>query len=358
MRCRAIGRSLSHSALARQHDPGGRDAVRGYAWHMNTQPATAAGTDRTSDFARIARAIEFIADHALEQPSLADIAAAADWSEYHFARVFRRWAGISPKQFLQHLSLAAAKQTLDDERSVLQAALDAGLSGPGRLHDLFVSLEAVTPGEYKARGWGLVMRHGTAETPFGPARIALTDRGIAFLAFADADGEFDGWDRFRQAWREADWCEDDRAIARIAATIWRAAPGGERKLTLWLHGSNFQLQVWRALLAAGATSTTTYAELAREIGSPSACRAVGAAVGTNPVAWLIPCHHVLRANGALSGYRWGPARKRAMLAWELAQSIRSVSRPRRGATTSRASTASARSASTPASSRALRGSIA
>jgi AraC family transcriptional regulator of adaptative response/methylated-DNA-[protein]-cysteine methyltransferase len=313
--------------------------------------------DGSRDFERIARAIEYIATHAQDQPSLADIAAAAGWSEYHFARVFRRWAGISPKQFLQHLSLVAAKQTLDDERSVLQAALDAGLSGPGRLHDLFVGLEAVTPGEYKSRGRGLTMRHGTAETPFGPARIALTERGIAYLAFADEHGQCDGWEAFRRAWREADWVEDDRAAASIAATIWRTAPGATRKLSLWLHGSNFQLQVWRALLAAGARSTTSYAELARNIGNPSACRAVGAAVGSNPVAWLIPCHHVLRANGALSGYRWGPARKRAMLAWELAQSLRGASRPLR-VSPSRASTASARSASTPASSRALRGSTA
>jgi AraC family transcriptional regulator of adaptative response/methylated-DNA-[protein]-cysteine methyltransferase len=314
--------------------------------------------DRSRDFERIARAIEYIAVHAHEQPSLPAIAAAAGWSEYHFARVFRRWAGISPKQFLQHLSLSAAKQTLDDERSVLQAALDAGLSGPGRLHDLFVALEAVTPGEYKSRGRDLVMRHGTADTPFGPARIALTERGIAYLAFADAESEFDGWEAFRRTWREADWQADDRAAASVATTIWRTTPGVTRKLSLWLHGSNFQLQVWRALLAAGARSTTTYATLAREVGQPSACRAVGAAVGSNPVAWLIPCHHVLRANGALSGYRWGPARKRAMLAWELAQSLRDASRPRRASPPSRASTASARSASTPASSRALRGSIA
>jgi AraC family transcriptional regulator of adaptative response/methylated-DNA-[protein]-cysteine methyltransferase len=315
-------------------------------------PATA------NDFERIARAIEFIAEHALEQPSLADIAAAAGWSEYHFARVFRRWAGISPKQFLQHLSLAAAKQTLDDDRPVLQAALDAGLSGPGRLHDLFVSLEAVTPGEYKSRGRGMTMRYGTSATPFGPARIAMTDRGIAFLAFADARADFDGWDRFRETWREAEWREDPRAAGEIAAAVWQAAPARAHRLTLWLHGTNFQLQVWRALLAAGASTTTSYAELARAIGSPTACRAVGAAVGSNPVAWLIPCHHVLRANGALSGYRWGTERKRAMLAWELAQSIRGASRPRRARPASRASTAAAHSTSTPASSRALRGSIA
>jgi AraC family transcriptional regulator of adaptative response/methylated-DNA-[protein]-cysteine methyltransferase len=184
----------------------------------------------------------------------------------------------------------------------------------------------------------------------------MTERGIAFLAFAGADGGFEGWDAFRRAWREAEWREDDRAVAGVAAIVWRAAPGRERRLTLWLHGTNFQLQVWRALLAAGKTSTTSYGELAREIGNPAACRAVGAAVGSNPVAWLIPCHHVLRANGALGGYRWGADRKRAMLAWELAQSLRGASRPRR-ATISRAS-AAARSASIPASSRALRGSIA
>ena len=323
---------------------------------MNTRIVSARAA--AQDFSRIARAIEYIAEHFEEQPSLARIAAAAGWSEFHFARVFRRWAGISPKQFLQHLSLVAAKQTLDDERSVLQAALDAGLSGPGRLHDLFVSLDAVTPGEYKSRGQGMQMRYGTAASPFGPMRVALTERGIAFLAFTDATGAFDGWDEFRSAWREADWVADDRAAGTVAATIWRATPGDrERHLRLWLHGSNFQLQVWRALLAAGAQSTVTYGELADRIGQSQACRAVGSAVGANPVAWLIPCHHVLRTNGALGGYRWGPERKRAMLAWEVAQVVRNASRPRRARSLSRAS-ASARSASIPAPSRALRGSIA
>lgn len=314
-------------------------------------------SDASQDYLRIARAIGYVAEHARSQPSLADIAAAAGWSEYHFARVFRRWAGISPKQFLQHLSLAAAKQTLDDDRSVLQAALDAGLSGPGRLHDLFVSLEAVTPGEYKSRGRGMTMRYGTAATPFGPARIALTTRGIAFLAFADEAGGYDGWDAFRHTWREAQWQADDAAARDVADAIWRAAPGEPRRLTLWMHGSNFQLQVWRALLAAGERSTVSYGTLAHQIGRPSACRAVGTAVGSNTIAWLIPCHHVLRASGALGGYRWGVERKRAMLAWEVARSIalRDVSRPRPGP--SHAS-AAARRASIPASSRVLRGSSA
>jgi len=292
------------------------------------------------EFTRIARAIDFLADHIHEQPSLARIAATAGWSEYHFARVFREWAGISPKQLLQHLSLVAAKQSLDDQRSVLQAALDAGLSGPSRLHDLFVSLEAVTPGEYKTHGRGLTLRHGTAQSPFGPVRLALSERGIAFLAFADADGEFSDWPAFRHTWRDATWLPDEAAVAAIAAAIWDVAPGSQRRLALWVHGSNFQVQVWRALLAAGASGTTTYGELAAGLGRPSACRAVGGAVGANPIAWLIPCHHVLRANGALGGYRWGVERKRAMLAWEVARTIRSASRPRREL--SRASMAAAR----------------
>lgn len=288
---------------------------------------TAGIVESAPEFTRIARAIRYLAEHVREQPSVAAVADAAGWSEYHFARVFRQWAGISPKQLLQHLSLVAARQALDDERSVLQAALDAGLSGPGRLHDLFVSLEAVTPGEYKAQGRGLVLRFGTAETPFGPARIVVSERGIAFLAFADANGGFDGWDEFQAAWREARWEHDAAAIGRVASDIWHAAPGKQRRLTLWIYGSNFQQQVWRALLAAGRESTVSYARLAQDIGRAEACRAVGSAVGANPVGWLIPCHHVLRANGALGGYRWGVERKQAMLAWEVAQTL-SASRPR------------------------------
>ncbi len=290
--------------------------------------AVATNAPTPPEFRRIARAIEYLADHVQQQPSLAEIAAAAHWSEYHFAREFRRWTGISPKQLLQQLSLTAAKQALDDQRSVLQAALDAGLSGAARLHDLFVSLEAVTPGEYKSRGRGMTLRHGTAQTPFGTALIVQSARGIAFLAFADEAGDFDGWDAFRALWREAVWQHDDLAARRVAASLWNEKSAAGRRLTLWVHGSNFQLQVWRALLAAGRRRTLSYAALAQSIGNPSASRAVGSAVGANPVAWLIPCHHVLRANGALGGYRWGLERKRAMLAWELAQSLRNASRRR------------------------------
>jgi AraC family transcriptional regulator, regulatory protein of adaptative response / methylated-DNA-[protein]-cysteine methyltransferase len=305
-------------------------AVRRVGMLTAMSPTTATDVESTPEFTRVARAIAYLAGHAREQPSVAEVAGAAGWSEYHFARVFRQWAGISPKQLLQHLSLVAAKQALDDERSVLQAALDAGLSGPGRLHDLFVSLEAVTPGEYKSRGRGLDLRFGTSATPFGPARIAFSERGIAFLGFAEGDGRFGDWEEFRATWREARWEVDESAARRVAADIWRATPGTARRLTLWVHGTNFQLQVWRALLAAGQASSVSYSRLAQDIGRAAACRAVGSAVGANPVAWLIPCHHVLRANGALGGYRWGIERKQAMLAWEVARSL-SASRPRRAA---------------------------
>jgi AraC family transcriptional regulator of adaptative response/methylated-DNA-[protein]-cysteine methyltransferase len=295
---------------------------------MTNDTAPASEAAAAPEFHRIARAIEFVAANVHSQPSLADIAAAAHWSEYHFAREFRRWTGISPKLWLQQLSLVAAQQALADQRSVLQAAIDVGLSGPGRLHDLFVTLEAVTPGEYKARGRGLTFAHGVAESPFGPALIVRSDRGIAFLAFADATGGFDGIEAFRATWRDADWTQDDAMARRIAELLWADPPSGERALTLWVHGSNFQLQVWRAMLAAGQHRTLTYQGLAHSIGRSSACRAVGSAVGANPVAWLIPCHHVLRTNGALGGYRWGLERKQAMLGWEVARSIRDASRRR------------------------------
>lgn len=299
----------------------------------------------TDDFDRIARAIEFMARHSRERPSLSRIAREAGWSEWHFARLFRRWAGISPKQLLQHFALLEAQRSLADRRPVLQAALDAGLSGPGRLHDLFVTLAAVTPGEFKARGRGLVFRHGTAGTPFGTARVAQNDRGIAFLAFGANDSVEADWQRFRSTWQHAEWVHDDASAAEVASRIWGAARDG-RPLELWVHGTNFQVQVWRALLEHGARATTSYGELARDLGQPSACRAVGGAVGENPVAWLIPCHHVLRASGALGGYRWGEARKRAMLAWEVAQSIRSGSSRLLREPASRLSPASRRASAT------------
>jgi AraC family transcriptional regulator of adaptative response/methylated-DNA-[protein]-cysteine methyltransferase len=276
---------------------------------------------RERDFSRIAAAIRYIGDHVRDQPSLQRMAAVAGLSPYHFARLFRDWAGISPKQYVQRLSLDVAQQSLAGDASVLEAALEAGLSGPGRLHDLSVAIDAVTPGEFKARGSGIEFAHGEALTPFGPARVAVTSRGISFLGFVDEAGDAPGWREFRAAWPRASWREDDGSARRVADAIWGLERESDRRLRLWVHGSNFQVQVWRALLRHAAHTTVSYADIAREIGAPRAARAVGSAVGANPVAWLIPCHHVLRSNGALGGYRWGLERKRAMLAWEYSRAV-------------------------------------
>ena len=273
------------------------------------------------EYRRIERAIRFIDQRFREQPSLERVAKSAGVAPHHFARMFRRWAGISPKQFMQRLTLQAARESLGQEQSVLQAALDAGLSGPGRLHDLFVTLEAVTPGEFKSRGSGLKVRHGTAATPFGPATIAVTARGIGFVGFETQGGEVPGWDEYRQSWRDATFVEDASAAVAVTARIWGTATSSAEPLRLWVHGSNFQIQVWQALLRDARGLTVNYSGIADAIGRPAAARAVGGAVGANPVAWLIPCHHVLRASGALGGYRWGVERKRTMLAWELSRAI-------------------------------------
>ena len=287
------------------------------------------GRDAPPEFRRIARAIEFVAANARQQPSLADMAAAANWSEYHFAREFRRWTGISPKQWLQQLSLTAAKQALDDERSVLQAAIDAGLSGPGRLHDLFVTLEAVTPGEYKSRGRGLTMWFGTAQSPFGEALIVRSAPRHRVSRVC------------RREWRVRWLRRFPRDLARCGLGS-KTTRGRSRSRTRSggcpgapTAGSRSGCMAATSSCRCGArcsrparNRTLSYAALAESIGRGSACRAVGSAVGANPVAWLIPCHHVLRANGALGGYRWGLERKRAMLAWELARSVRNASRRR------------------------------
>ncbi len=273
------------------------------------------------EYRRIERSIRFMDERFREQPSLERVAKSAGVAPHHFARMFRRWAGISPKQFMQRLTLQAARELLGQERSVLQAALDAGLSGPGRLHDLFVTLEAVTPGEYKSRGSGLTVRHGAAATPFGPATIALTARGIGFVGFEMQGGEVPGWDEYRQTWRDATFVEDQSAAAAVTARIWGTGTRSNEPLRLWVHGSNFQIQVWQALLRDARGLTVNYSGIADGIGRPAAARAVGGAVGANPVAWLIPCHHVLRASGALGGYRWGVERKRTMLAWELSRAV-------------------------------------
>jgi AraC family transcriptional regulator of adaptative response/methylated-DNA-[protein]-cysteine methyltransferase len=265
------------------------------------------------DFARIARAIRYIDVRFRQQPRLADVAAQAGLSEFHFNRLFRRWAGLTPKQYLAFVTGSAAKAALLSQPSVLDAAYSVGLSGPGRLHDLIVSLDAMTPGELKLLGQGTVIRYGFTPTPFGNAVVATTSRGVCHLSFIEQAKEKAAVKELSERWPDAALKQDDPQAVKIARQIW----GTERDGALKVHvsGTNFQLQVWQALIELGARNNTTYTQVAAAIGNGSGMRAVGNAVGANPVAWLIPCHNVLRKDGSLGGYHWGEDRKRVMHTW-------------------------------------------
>lgn len=273
----------------------------------------------TADYHRIERAIRFLDASAPARPSLDEVAQHVGVSPFHLQRLFTRWAGISPKRFSQVLALEYAKGLLRQARSLLDATYDAGLSSGGRLHDLFVRLEAVTPGEFRSGGAGLRITTGFHESPFGDGYLGITERGVAWLSFADGDR-----DAARQAlasrWPGATIDEKPRAVAGVATRIFRALeirdPASLVPLSLLVRGTNFQVKVWNALLRIPVGTVATYEDIARSVGTPSAVRAVGTAVGHNPVAFLIPCHRVIRSTGALGGYRWGLERKRAMLAWE------------------------------------------
>jgi AraC family transcriptional regulator of adaptative response/methylated-DNA-[protein]-cysteine methyltransferase len=275
---------------------------------------------RTSarNYERVARAIDYLRRHAAGQPDLSAVARHVHLSEFHFQRLFTRWAGVSPKRFLQYLTVEHAKSRLAASQNVLALADEVGLSGPGRLHDLFVTLEALSPGEYKAGGAGLAIRYGTHDSPFGPALIASSPRGICSLHFLN-DGD-DAAALIRAEWPRAELRRDPAGTAALADHVFLplASQTGE-PLSLLVKGSNFQVKVWRALLALPFGAVATYRHVAESIGAPAAARAVGNAVGANPIGWLIPCHRVIRESGELSRYRWGTTRKAAMLGWEAAR---------------------------------------
>ena len=264
------------------------------------------------DFKRIATAIDYLIGRRAEQPTLAEVAAHVGLSRFHFQRLFKRYAGVTPKQFLAALTLESAKPLLDRDASVLDAALDVGLSSPARLHDHFISIDAMSPGEYKSGGHGMQATYGFAQTPFGTVRVVQTQHGIATLDFVEEILELDA---DRTPLPHATFARDDRQAERIAALAF----GADRApLRLRLHGTNFQLRVWTALLALESGERTSYARLASAIGEPRAVRAVGNALAVNPVAVLIPCHRVITSSGAVGNYKWGERRKRALLAWESA----------------------------------------
>lgn len=265
-----------------------------------------------SDYEKIACVIRFLDANREAQPSVARMAVVAGLSESRFHRLFLRWAGVTPKDFLQCLTVEYAKSRLRDPVSVLDVSLDAGLSGPGRLHDLTVNLEAASPGELKSGGRGVDVTWGFAESPFGLCSIGWNARGICHVAFHDVEGGLP--ESLGRNWAEASITRSDRAASRHASDIFTSKRG--REIRVFVHGSRFQSMVWRALLQIPEGALTSYSRIASAVGSPGASRAVGAACGSNPVAYLIPCHRVIRETGIVKGYRWGTERKMAMLVRE------------------------------------------
>ena len=269
------------------------------------------------NYNRIAQAIHFIRSNSHRQPSLAEIARALHLSEYHLQRIFTEWTGISPKRFLQFLSKEYARQALKESKDLLSVSLETGLSGPGRLHDLMISCEAMSPGEIKREGKGLAITYGIGGSPFGTAMVAWTDRGICALSFCKRDcaEEREGLTR---TWPAAKLASNHTEAGKLLNQIFnnRAEPG---KLHLLLKGTNFQIKVWEALLNIGTSRIISYASLAQMTGSPKAHRAVGTALTENRIGYLIPCHRVIRGNGESGLFRWGSDRKLAILAWEAAQ---------------------------------------
>lgn len=284
---------------------------------MEPSPA-GIGEGDTRDYERIARAIEYLRHHAAAQPDLAAVARHVHLSEHHFQRVFTRWAGVSPKRFLQYLTVEHAKIRLGQTLNLLALTADVGLSGPGRLHDLFVTIEGMSPGEMRTGGAGLILRFGIHSSPFGPCLIAVSPRGICALHFVEHQAS--PLALLRRDWPHATLEPDAAGTARLARRIFDPlAARRPQPLALLVRGTNFQIQVWRALLRLPLGSVASYRTIAAQVGHPAAARAVGNAVGANPIAWLIPCHRVIRASGSFGPYRWGETRKTALLGWEAAQ---------------------------------------
>jgi AraC family transcriptional regulator of adaptative response/methylated-DNA-[protein]-cysteine methyltransferase len=274
-----------------------------------------------SDYDRIAEAIDFIVANSASQPGLAEVAARAHLSPFHFQRLFSRWTGVTPKRFLQVVTVERAKQLLERGRiSLLQTSESLGLSSTSRLHDHFVSLEAVTPAEFRRKGRGVTIRYGEADSPFGKVFVAATERGLCAMSFVDHDTEEAAVARLERSWPEAHLFADAVEARRLASHVFRRGTPDAAPVSLAVRGTNFQIAVWRALLRIPPASLVTYGDLARAIGRPKAARAVGAAVGANPCAFVIPCHRVIRQSGEMGGYRWGLTRKHAINAWESAAS--------------------------------------
>lgn len=277
-------------------------------------------SQQAEDYRRIERAIEYLEANFRSRPTLDEIAKSAHLSKYHFDRMFRRWAGISPLRFMQFLTLEYTKHLLDKSKSILDATYDAGLSGPGRLHDLFVTFDAMTPGEYKNLGEGLRIEYGFHPTPFGQCLLARTERGICHLSFVDREDNKSALERLQSRWPGSRLIENREATGSIAKSVFAARSDNDsRPFHLLVKGTNFQVNVWRALLTIPEGHLVNYRDMAANIGRPGSARAVAGAVAVNPVAYLIPCHRVIAGSGHIHGYRWGVSRKKAIIGWEAAR---------------------------------------
>jgi AraC family transcriptional regulator of adaptative response/methylated-DNA-[protein]-cysteine methyltransferase len=275
-------------------------------------------TQLSDDYTLVEKAIAFLDQNASRQPELAEVARAVGVSEFHCQRVFTRWAGISPKRFLQFITRERARDLLERSENLLDTTFQLGLSSPGRLHDLFITTEAVTPGEYRTRGRGIAIRYGMFPTPFGECLIGVTERGICHLGFVQST-EGDALDEMVEFWQHASIVEDQGATAPLVDSIFRLGHAPTTPIHILLRGTNFQIKVWEALLRIPAGGLNTYEQVARSIKHPRAVRAVGSAVARNPIPVLIPCHRVIRKLGEFGNYRYGTTRKRALIAWEMAR---------------------------------------
>jgi AraC family transcriptional regulator of adaptative response/methylated-DNA-[protein]-cysteine methyltransferase len=315
----ALYLQVNLAPAATSQESGGDLRTSRLEWGHNQRNNPMAAPDLkqlSEDYTRVEQSIRYIETNVHRQPDLNELAAQVGLSEYHFQRLFTRWAGISPKRFLQFLTREHAKALLAHSGSLLEATYASGLSGPGRLHDLFVQTEAVTPGEYKSKGAGVDIAYGFHPSPFGECLLALTGRGICFLSFVENDHST-ALEQLRGTWLNARLSESPSRTAPIVERIFSPDPASP--IPVHMRGTNFQIKVWEALLRLPPGEVTTYQALAEQVRSPGAARAVGNAVAHNPLAYLIPCHRVLQKTGHFGNYRYGFTRKKAILGWEMAR---------------------------------------
>lgn len=277
--------------------------------------------EQNINYYRIEQAIKFLEENFQHQPELDEVAEKVHLSPFHFQRLFTEWAGISPKRFLQFLTVDFLKQKLYETRNLNEAAAYAGLSSQSRVYDLFTTLEAVTPQEYKTKGAGINIEYGLHETPFGQCLIGKTDRGICWLSFLNPEDERNEVDTMKSHWHNSVFYQNQEATSLLINQIFNRSQESQSKLHLFVKGTNFQIKVWDALLKIPAGSVTTYQGIAQNVNSPRAMQAVGSAVGSNHIAYLIPCHRVIRKDGVLGEYRWNSTRKKSIIGWEMAKHV-------------------------------------